>query len=351
MTEIIKTNNINYQKTLKTLSIIAREVNEPILLLGGVGVGKTRIAKFIHEIWCEYNNKIHSKTPFKDFNCATLNNPLLIQAALFGHIKGAFTGAIKDNIGLIKSADGGTLFLDEIGELDMASQINLLKVLEHGYFSPVGSTEIEKSNFRLICATNKNLEQAVSKNLFREDLYTRLSNWVFRLKGLKELPEDIEFHIKNKLEEWNIENNFNIVFLKSSFDKYYNFAKSDDAKWYGNFRDLKRSINRMARFASIKSLGGKNKITDKIVDNEIHELKKLWNKNFIQKQSDSSLFLSLKNKFEDLPLVYAVEDFLINSAIIHQNGNKAKAAKLLYGQSTNLTSKINDRRNFLSKKF
>ena len=348
---MIKTNNSLYKNLLTNLFAIARETNDPILLMGKPGVGKTRIAKMIHKQWEKKQSKTNS--PFKELNCATLNNSQLILSELFGHKKGAFTGAITDHDGLIKSANNGTLFLDEIGDLDLYSQAKLLKTLEHGEYLPLGSNQIEKSNFRLICATNKKLEQEIANNNFREDLYSRLRNWVFRLPSLKELPEDIELYINEKLDEWNKTEKKSVVFAKNAFDIFLNFALSDEATWTANFRDVKRSINRMAWLASIKDLGGTNKITKKIVELEIKNLKDIWNRTFENELSDDYSYNQLKHIAlrKNLPLAYIAEQYLIDAAIADCKGKKA-AAKLLYGDClSNPSSKINDRIKFLRKKF
>ena len=147
---LVRTQNDKFRKELEQLSAIGSLTNDSILLLGSTGVGKTRLVKEIHKNWClETKNKeydeINDDPPFKDFNCATLNDSTLIRSTLFGHKKGAFTGATKDRDGLIKSSNGGTLFLDEIGELDLESQTKLLKTIESGCFWPEGSDNKEKS--------------------------------------------------------------------------------------------------------------------------------------------------------------------------------------------------------------
>jgi len=355
---LVRTQNKNFAKMLTQLSAIGSQTNDPILLLGGTGTGKTVLVKEIHKKWCKENkNKEYSEKkdepPFKDFNCATLNDSKLIQSTLFGHKKGSFTGAIKDRDGLVKSANGGTLFLDEIGELDLESQTKLLKTIESGFFQPVGSDEKEKSKFRLICATNKQLEKEIAAGKFRADLYSRIRYWVYRLPSLKDLPEDIEFFIGEKLDDWNTRKEKNITFNRNAKSKYLKFALSINAKWTGNFRDLKRSINRMATLASLETLGGSDKITPKIVDEEIKELNNFWKKDFENNLAGSELFNLLINRLNNdkLPFAYAVEKFIIENSIKKTFSNKAAASRLLYGNKTlNATAKLNERQKFLNEK-
>jgi two-component system response regulator HydG len=155
-----------------------------VLIQGETGTGKELFAQAIHQ------NSPRKNRPFVALNCAALSESIL-ESELFGHIKGAFTDASSDRIGKFEFANGGTLFLDEVGDMPMATQIKLLRVLENGEITRVGSNEVIKVNVRLLSATNRNLEEAVATGAFRQDLYHRLKVVTVRVPSLKERGEDI----------------------------------------------------------------------------------------------------------------------------------------------------------------
>jgi len=160
-------------------------VDSPLLVLGESGSGKEMIARAVHQ------HSPRSGAPFLAINCATLTETLL-ESQLFGHRKGAFTGALQHQPGLLAAAEGGTLFLDEVGEMSPALQAKLLRVLQAGEYLPVGSTSPQQADVRFIAATNKNLEQEVEAGRFREDLYYRLNVITLELPPLRQRPEDIK---------------------------------------------------------------------------------------------------------------------------------------------------------------
>ena len=139
--------------------------------------------------------------PFVEVNCATLRGDAAM-SALFGHVKGAFTGAIRDRPGLLRAADGGLLFLDEVGELGPDEQAMLLRALEEKRFLPVGADKEVKSDFQLIAGTNRDLSDAVRQGRFREDLLARINLWTFQLPALRERREDIEPNLDYELEQF-----------------------------------------------------------------------------------------------------------------------------------------------------
>ena len=155
-----------------------------VLILGDTGTGKELFAQALH------HNSLRKNKPFVALNCAALSENIL-ESELFGHIKGAFTDATGDHVGKFEFANGGTIFLDEVGDMPLSTQVKLLRVLESGEITPVGSNKTIKVNVRLISATNRNLEEAVENGSFRRDLYHRLKVVTLRLPSLKERREDL----------------------------------------------------------------------------------------------------------------------------------------------------------------
>ncbi len=166
-----------------TLKVAASDAN--IMILGESGTGKELIAGTLHR------NSLRREKPFVSLNCAALTDTLL-ESQLFGHLRGAFTGAVMNQKGLLEEADSGTLFLDEIGDVSPAVQAKLLRVIQERDFIPVGSTRPKKVDVRFVAATNKDLQREVAEGRFREDLYYRLNVITIELPPLRERPEDIE---------------------------------------------------------------------------------------------------------------------------------------------------------------
>lgn len=191
-------------------------------------------------------------------------------SALFGHVKGAFTGAASARQGLLKSADGGLLFLDEIGELGLDEQAMLLKALEDKSFFPVGSDQEQQADFQLIAGTNRDLRVEVIDGRFREDLFARLNTWTFDLPALKDRIEDIEPNLLFELARFGLAQQRQLRFHREALDEYLIFAKSPAALWRGNFRDLAASLTRMATLAE------GSRITRADVHAEITRLQRLW---------------------------------------------------------------------------
>ncbi|MCL5030217.1 MAG: sigma-54 dependent transcriptional regulator [Bacteroidetes bacterium] len=220
---------IKNKKMQDVYNIAARitRVDFPVLIIGETGVGKEMVAKYIH------NNSLRNKTgKFVSLICSAIQDTL-IESELFGHVKGAFTGADFNKVGLIKIADNGTLFLDEIGEMSLGMQRKLLRVLESGEYFPVGSVKVEKSNFRLICATNKNLKQKIISEEFRADLYHRINAVTIKIPPLRErideIPSFVEHFIKVLgYDGWEVSVEVMEKFLCHN--------------WPGNIRELKNII-------------------------------------------------------------------------------------------------------------
>ncbi len=201
-----------------------------VLILGETGTGKDLIARAIH------NRSDRAGKPFGVLNCAGLSETL-IESELFGHVKGAFTGATADRKGHFAAADGGTLFLDEIGDMPIAMQAKLLRVLEYREFTPVGSTEVRRVDVRVISATNANLEERIRDREFREDLYYRLNQWRIEVPPLRERPQDIPLLAMHFLRGINAENDLRVEGFSSEALKLL-----AGHHWKGNIRDLQNTI-------------------------------------------------------------------------------------------------------------
>jgi len=203
-----------------------------VLILGETGTGKELVARAIH-----YNSD-RSEKPFLPVNCAALTESLL-ESELFGYVKGAFTGAVKDKQGVFETADGGTVFLDEIGDISPRLQQVLLRVLENGEIQPVGSTTRKKVDVRVVAATNRNLEELMRTSAFRADLYYRLNVISLRLPSLAERKEDIAALASHFLRKYSTENNKSITGITKEA-----LRMLETYDWPGNVRELENVIER-----------------------------------------------------------------------------------------------------------
>lgn len=208
-----------------------------VLLRGESGSGKELIAKAIH-----YMSR-RSKGPFIKFNCASIPEGLL-ESELFGHEKGAFTGAIASRSGKFELAHKGTIFLDEIGDLPLTLQPKILRVLQEREFERVGSEKTVKVDVRIIAATSRNLEHLVSHNKFREDLYFRLNVIPLFLPPLREREEDIPVLIDHFLDKFNEENSRSVYLDKTALQVFLNY------NWPGNVRELENTLERLVIMSS-----------------------------------------------------------------------------------------------------
>jgi DNA-binding NtrC family response regulator len=189
---------IGEDKALKGIIEELRKISDTkssVMLLGETGTGKELFARVIH------HNSSRRDMPFVPINCSAIPEPLL-ESELFGHVKGAFTGAVSSKTGLLHEADGGTVFLDEIGDMPQSIQVKLLRMLEDSEIRPLGSTRVKKVNIRFITATNKDIRELVDKGLFREDLYYRINVITLKLPPLRERKEDIPSLATHYLEKY-----------------------------------------------------------------------------------------------------------------------------------------------------
>jgi two-component system NtrC family response regulator len=218
----------------EALNMVGRVSQSPatILILGESGTGKELIARAIH-----YSSP-RAEKPFVKVNCAALPENLL-ESELFGHEKGAFTGAIARRIGRFEQADQGSVFLDEIGDLSLSLQMKLLRFLQEKEFERLGSNRTMKSDVRLIAATNRNLEEGIKRGTFREDLYYRLNVVTISLPPLRERKEDIPLLVEHFLKKYNGENKKNVNSLSKEVKDL--LMRYD---YPGNIRELENIIER-----------------------------------------------------------------------------------------------------------
>ncbi len=266
LTSGIPTRNADFRRLIERVERVAAASTAPILLTGPTGAGKTLLARRIFELKKERNQVDGA---FVEVNCATIRGDGAM-SALFGHTKGAFTGAASDRQGLLKRADGGLLFLDEIGELGLDEQAMLLRAIEEKTFLPVGSDKPVLSDFQVIVGTNRDLAAAVAGGAFRDDLLARIDLWSFRLPSLAERREDIEPNLDYELERFAREHGRRVSFNAEARARFVAFATSVDALWSGNFRDLACAVTRIATLAP----GGR--ITVDEVEDEIRRLRARW---------------------------------------------------------------------------
>lgn len=281
----IATKNGVFNRMIEEIERVAIRSSAPILIIGPTGAGKSFLARRIYEL---KQSKRKVNGPFVEVNCATLRGDSAM-STLFGHVKGAFTGAQTERAGLLRAANNGVLFLDEIGELGLDEQAMLLKAIEEKRFFPFGGDKEVNSAFQLIAGTNRDLRASIEQGEFREDLFARINLWTYRLPGLAERAEDIEPNLDYELSKYAVEQGEQMRFNSEARKHYVDFATSAEATWSGNFRELSASVTRMATLAE------SGKITEQIVVREIERLKQGWRGSSqmspsIELESDIDLF-------------------------------------------------------------
>jgi two-component system nitrogen regulation response regulator NtrX len=292
-----------FQHAVQQASLVARS-DARVLLTGESGTGKELLATHIHR------ESPFASGPFVKVNCAAIPTELL-ESELFGHEKGAFTGAATSRRGKFELADGGTIFLDEVGDLHQASQAKLLRVLQEGEFQRVGNEKTLRVSVRMISATNRDLQALVSQDKFREDLFYRLSVVPIRVPPLRERSEDVRALAQYFLDEFCGRNNFR---SKAIDDEV--FAILERYSWPGNARELKNAIERMA----ILSPG--SRISEDGVPLEIRLTSSTEARSPLQQTRDSA------------------ERESILKALEQTNWNVSDAARILGVERTNLHKRI-----------
>ncbi|WP_242392673.1 RNA repair transcriptional activator RtcR [Anaeromyxobacter oryzisoli] len=262
----IDTRNAAFNRLVERIEQVAIRSRDPLLLMGPTGAGKSQLARRIFEL---EKARRQVAGEFVEVNCATIRGDGAM-SALFGHVKGAFTGAVADRPGLLRKADGGILFLDEIGELGSDEQSMLLRAIEEKAFFPVGSDREVRSDFQLLAGTNRDLRRDVERGRFREDLLARIDLWAFRLPGLRDRPEDLAPNLDYELDRWAHQTGEAVSFSREAKERFLAFATGSGALWTRNFRDFNAAIRRMSTLAS----GGR--ITRELVDEEVERLRDAW---------------------------------------------------------------------------
>jgi DNA-binding NtrC family response regulator len=277
-----------------------------VLIEGESGTGKELVANAIHY------NSARRNGPFIKLSCAVLSDSLL-ESELFGHEKGAFTGALKERKGRFELADGGTLFLDDVDDIPISSQVKLLRVLQEREFERVGGTRPLRVDVRLICATKKNLQLLMEEGKFREDLFYRLNVLPIKLPPLRERKEDIPLLVGHFLKM------FNKPTLRFSPEAIEQLVQLD---WPGNVRQLENLVQRMA------ALANGDVITKEMLPPEINkEKRQLWNFNGVEA-------LSLDGLIEEM------EKGALQWALKKAGGNQTEAATFLSLSRTTFRDKL-----------
>ncbi len=234
-------NSIGLNRALeKAIQVAPTDIS--LLVTGESGVGKEVIPKIAHQL----SHRKHSK--FIAVNCGAIPEGT-IDSELFGHEKGAFTGATQTRAGYFEVADGGTIFLDEVGELPLTTQVRLLRVLENGEFIKVGSSKVQKTNVRIVAATNVNMQKAIEKNKFREDLYYRLSTVEINLPPLRERADDIHLLFRKFCADFAQKYSMPTIRLSDEA-----VSALRNYQWKGNIRQLKNIAEQLSVLEEDRSI-------------------------------------------------------------------------------------------------
>ncbi len=333
----IATRNAAFNQTIEEIEQVALRSRTPILLTGPTGAGKSFLARRIYEL---KKSRHQVSGQFVDVNCATLRGEGAM-SALFGHHKGAFTGAQQARAGYLKAADQGLLFLDEIGELGLDEQAMLLKAIEEKRFFALGSDSETQSDFQLIVGTHRDLAQDVEAGRFREDLFARINTWMYRLPGLCDRREDLAPNIDWELNRLAQQFGQALRFTVEAQRCYLNYAEDPGTPWRGNFRDLSASLMRMATFAE------QGKID---LQNAQREIQRLQQREPGSKSEQSinaadnphwQAYAEKLDPFDWVQLRYVI-------SVCQQSANLSEAGRHLYSRSRN-SKKINNDADRLRK--
>lgn len=315
---------------LHVLKLVAKVAhsNSAVLILGESGTGKELIASAVHRL---------SERRYKGFvaiNCSAIPEELL-EAELFGHEKGAFTGADRKRIGHFGVADGGTIFLDEIGDMTPRLQSKLLRVLQEKQYTPVGSNLVKNIDVRIIAATNKDLEAAVKANEFRLDLYYRLNVLPISLPTLRERKTDIELLLEHFCEQMN---RLHLPNAPCWFDPSAVEALVDYS-WPGNIRQLQNLVERLVITHSAGRIGREDLPPEFLQEQNKTQKEEAPRQGAISKLPQEGI--NLDQYIDDM------ENELIRQALERTQNNKSQASKLLGMNRTTLVEKLKKRNSVL----
>ena len=297
-----------------------------ILIEGDSGTGKELVAQAVHDVSTRAKNKLVT------VNCAALSSQLL-ESELFGHEKGAFTGATQRRVGRFEEANGGTLFLDEIGEIDASTQVKLLRALSEKTIERVGSNTSVKVDVRIVTATNKNLAQLVAEDKFREDLYFRLNVVKISMPPLKARGDDVALLAEAFLKEFAKENNRPV---KPLSERALNTLRA--YSWPGNVRELRTTIEHGVVMSNEETIRLNHLPTRIQVNESIHKTASEAQPPLIPQQSNPQTTTLLEDESFDLA---EIEKKTILKAIQHTGGNRTEAAILLGISRRTLHRKLN----------
>ena len=299
----------------RMFELIEKVIDTPttVLIQGETGTGKELIAKVIH-----YNGPLKNR-PFVAENCGALPEQLL-ESELFGHVRGAFTGAVTNKKGLFEIADGGTIFLDEVGEMSPHMQVKLLRVLQEGQFRPVGGSHTRQVNVRVIASTNRNLAEEIRKGNFREDLYYRINVFQITCPPLRERKEDILFLANHFLEKFAGKTGRPVPELSP---QALNLLMRFD--WPGNVRELENEMERALTMACRGKIILKEFLSDKISGAQL------------EGKAGGDPAESCRTLKDAIQLV---EARLIREALAATGGNRSRTAKSLGISRQGLLNKI-----------
>ncbi|MCO5142282.1 MAG: sigma-54 dependent transcriptional regulator [Oligoflexia bacterium] len=315
---------------VNVFSIIEKvaDTSSTVLITGESGTGKELVARALH-----YHSSRADKL-FIPVNCGAIPSGLL-ESELFGHMRGAFTGAVANRMGRFQAADGGTLFLDEIGEMTPDLQVKLLRALQYQQIEPVGSVKPIEIDSRIIAATNVDLEKAVVDKRFREDLYYRLNVIPIVVPPLRDRRGDIPLLVNHFLNIYNDEKNCDVIMRDEGL---MNILMGYD--WPGNVRELENLVQRMVILKGAGEIEVKD-LPSKFFGNKNIDIPYLVDSAKLSSSIDEFLNLVLPDDGLDLKaVVNRFEDHLLRQALNRTNGNKNKASELLKMNRTTLVEKL-----------
>lgn len=314
------------QNIFRTIEKVS-QTDSTVLITGESGTGKELVARALHE------NSPRASRPLVIVNCGAIPSELL-EAELFGHVKGAFTGATQSRQGRFELAHAGTIFLDEVGDIPLHLQVKLLRVLQTRQFEPVGSSRTLEVDVRIIAATNRDLEEAVEKKEFREDLYYRLNVIPLKVPSLRERKSDIPILVQHFIQQFNEITGYSVELPSGQI-----LEALMAYDWPGNVRELE---NLMERLVILKVQGTvdladlPHRIFQKYADGRPQGSGALSEWEFPR--------MVLPHSGVDLKaIVAAFENHLVDQALVRTNGNKNRASELLSMNRTTLVEKLRKR--------